>query len=120
MQTVFPRHFVPSMILPARQCDTAERIGGRIEWVSPCDHVKLTSAHALRFNRSNVKKTFQLSVRVTKTNSMPVSARGSVSNMIEGLKKAHDELALQIHLVNQEAKSEFTRLGRTALARRQN
>ncbi len=37
---------------------------------------------------------------------MPVSARRLIHNMINDLKEERDELALQIHLGKQEAKSE--------------
>ncbi|QDT02107.1 hypothetical protein K227x_04780 [Rubripirellula lacrimiformis] len=42
---------------------------------------------------------------------MPVSARRLISNMLDDLKEERDELALQIHLGKQDAKSELNRLG---------
>ncbi|WDQ14854.1 hypothetical protein [Rhodopirellula sp. P2] len=41
---------------------------------------------------------------------MPASARRLISNMIGDLKEERDELALQIHLGKEEAKSELARL----------
>jgi cell fate (sporulation/competence/biofilm development) regulator YmcA (YheA/YmcA/DUF963 family) len=41
---------------------------------------------------------------------MTVSARRLISNMIADLKEERDELALQMHLGKQEAKSEWQRL----------
>ncbi|GAA4444793.1 MULTISPECIES: hypothetical protein [Novipirellula] len=43
---------------------------------------------------------------------MPVSARRLIRNMINDLKEERDELALQIHLGKQEAKSEWQALGK--------
>ncbi|WP_047814387.1 hypothetical protein [Rhodopirellula islandica] len=41
---------------------------------------------------------------------MPASARRLISNMIGDLKEERDELALQIHLGKEDAKSELERL----------
>ncbi|MGB7344619.1 MAG: hypothetical protein WBD20_10420 [Pirellulaceae bacterium] len=43
---------------------------------------------------------------------MPASARRLISNMISDLKEERDELALQVHLGKQEAKSELQALGK--------
>ena len=43
---------------------------------------------------------------------MPVSARRLIHNMINDLKEERDELALQIHLGKQDAKSEWQALGK--------
>ncbi|QDT61394.1 hypothetical protein SV7mr_39290 [Stieleria bergensis] len=43
---------------------------------------------------------------------MPASARRLISNMIDDLKEERDELALQVHLGKQEAKSELKRLSK--------
>jgi len=42
---------------------------------------------------------------------MPASARRLISNMIDDLKEERDELALQVHLGKQDAKSELKKLG---------
>ncbi|MEP0347849.1 hypothetical protein [Rhodopirellula bahusiensis] len=97
-----------------RRCVTVDHIGEHLA-IKPAQNTgELESAHALPWLSINGDVVLIVGCIkfLSRFSSMPASARRLISNMIDDLKEERDELALQVHLGKQEAKSELKRLSK--------